>query len=129
MPEVPFGLSFDQSDDGFILRRKNADGNIVAITISRDELFGLKATMSLWSDRMIQASQAEFLGSVHALVAHPIARVRLIADAVRENILATVEAPSGEQMTLSLSKPVAEYIATELPAVLASLRADRPLKQ
>jgi hypothetical protein len=128
MPEVPFGLSFDQSDDGFILRRKNADGNIVAITISRDELFGLKATMSLWSDRMIQASQAES-GSVHALVAHPIARVRLIADAVRENILATVEAPSGEQMTLSLSKPVAEYIATELPAVLASLRADRPLKQ
>jgi hypothetical protein len=128
MTEIPLGISFDETDDGFVLRRKSADGHMDAIAIQRDEFFGLKATIDLWSDRMVQASQAES-GSVHALIAHPIARVRLIPDAVRENVLATVEAPSGEQMTLSLAKSVAQYIATELPNVLSEMNADRPIRQ
>jgi hypothetical protein len=37
--EIPLGLSLDESEGGFILRRKNAAGVVISIPISREELF------------------------------------------------------------------------------------------
>ena len=59
-------------------------------------------------------------------MAHPIARVRALPDALQENILLTVEAPSGEQMTLSFTPAVADYIVSEVGRVRDELRPDRP---
>ena len=98
--------------------------NVVVPRISEDEFPGLKATISLWMDRMIQASQA-VSGSVQAVVAHPVARVRALPDALQENVLLTVEAPSGEQMTLSFPPAIADYIVSEVGRVRDELRPDR----
>jgi hypothetical protein len=124
MSEIPLGLTFDRDDEGFILRRKDNDGSIATFRISEDEFPGLKATISLWMDRMIQASQA-VSGSVQAVVAHPVARVRALPDALQENVLLTVEAPSGEQMTLSFPPAIADYIVSEVGRVRDELRPDR----
>lgn len=123
MSEIPPGISFDETDNGFVLRHKSADGEVVSIPISRDEFFGLKTTISPWSDRMLQASRAAS-GSVQTIVAHPIVRVRALPDALQENVLLTVEAPSGEQMTLSFLPAVADYIVAEVGRVRDELRPD-----
>ncbi len=125
MSEIPLGLSFDRDDEGFILRRKDDGGSVTTFRISEDEFPGLKTTISLWMDRMIQASQAA-TGSVQAVIAHPIGRVRAFSDALQENVLLMVEAPSGEQMTLSFPPTVADYIVAEVGRVRDELRPDRP---
>src|SRR5262249_1098192 len=128
MAEIPVGLSFDQDEEGFILRNKSADGSVTAIKVSAQELFGLKAQISLWIDRRMSGFRVES-GSVQPIVVYPVAQVRLLPDAVQENVLLTVAAPSGEQMTLSFPLPVADRIAVELPDVLARMRVAKPKKQ
>jgi len=128
MPEIPFGLSFDQNDDGFVLRRKEADGSVVAITMAPEELVGFRTTVALWLDRRMSQARVES-GSVQPIVVHPIAQVRLVSDALEENALMTVAAPSGEQMTLSFPPGVADYIVAELPNLLATIRRARPARQ
>lgn len=122
---MPAGISFEESDNGFVLRHKDADGKVVSIPISYEEFFGPKTTISLWSDRMIQASQ-EAAGSVQAIVAHPIARVQALPDALQANVLLTVEAPSGEQMTLSFPPTVADFIVSEVGRVRSELPQSGP---
>ncbi len=128
MPDIPLGLTFEEDSDGFILRRKTPDGAVATIKMSSEELHGLRAQISLWSDRTISRSQVES-GSVQAIVAHPIAQVRLLPDALQQNVLLTVAAASGEQMTLSFPLPVADCIAAELSPLLATMRTAQPAKQ
>jgi len=128
MADIPLGISFEEDNNGFVLRRKEANGDVTAIHMAEDELFGLKATIELWSDRILQASQARS-GSVHTVVAHPIGRVGLMTDALKANVIAAMEAPSGQRMYLSFPPAVADYILETLPNVLRELETGDPPKQ
>jgi hypothetical protein len=69
-------------------------------------------------------------GEARPIVVHPVAKAGLWPDAVGENVLLTVEAPSSGQMTLSLPLPEAERMALALPELLAQMRAAaKPTKQ
>lgn len=128
MPEIPLGLSLDRDDSGFVLRRKEVDGDIAAFNFSEEEFWALKDTIALWSDRILSQRQVGS-GGVQPIIAHPVAQVRLLPDAVQANILLTVAAPSGEQMTLELPPHVATYIAEEIPGVLREMGAGNPTRQ
>jgi hypothetical protein len=78
-------VSFDQDDEGFILRRRVADGGVTAIRMSEQELLTFKVQLSLWFDRKMSEFQAD-TGHVQPIVVHPIAQVRLVPDAVQENV-------------------------------------------
>ena len=127
MPEIPLGISLVQDDHGFILHRKQADGDIAAINLTEEEFWGLKGAIGLWSDRILSQRQAGSAG-VLAIVAHPVAQVRVLPDAMRATVLLTVAAPSGEQMTLELPPHVAKYIADEVPGVLREMGAGHPTR-
>lgn len=60
------------------------------------------------------------------IVTHPVAQVRLLTDAVQENVILTLAAPSGEQMTFELPPHVAKYIADEIPGLLREMGARNP---
>ncbi len=120
MTEIPRGISLTETDDGFTINRKDADGNVTFIPITHAEMFGLHKTISLWSDRMKQASQARS-GELHPVIAHPVQQIGLITDALKANVLAIMEAPSGERMIFSLPLPVASYLLETLPAVIQEL--------
>lgn len=128
MEDIPPGLSFDQNDEGYILRRRDEDGRTVEITISPLELLTLRETIVLWTDRIRARLQAA-AGPDQAVVVHPVARVRLLPDVAQENMLLTIVAPSGQQMTLSFPDLIAQHIADELRRLLRSMRAARPTKQ
>lgn len=128
MPEIPLGISLVQDDNGFILRRKQANGDIAAINLTEEDFWGLKGTIGLWSDRILSQRQAGSAGVV-VIVTHPVAQVRVLPDAMRANILLTVAAPSGEQMTLEFPPHVAKYIADEIPSVLREMDAGNPTRQ
>ena len=59
MPKIPLGLSFDEDDDGYIIRQKAADGAVTEIRFKRNDLHVLKATIGLWSDRILSQYQVE----------------------------------------------------------------------
>jgi hypothetical protein len=128
MTETPLGLSLDMDDTGFVLRRKESNGDTITVNFSEQEFWGLKATIELWTDRLMSARQVES-GSVQPIVAHPVAQVRLHLDAVQANILLTVAAPSGEQMTLELPPHVAQHLVDEVPPLLAQMSAAKSTKQ
>jgi len=128
MAEIPLGFSFDADDDGFILRSKSADGAVVTIRMSAENVFAFKAATALWTDRRMSEYRVAS-GLVQPIVAHQIAQIRLRPDAVQENALLTVRGPSGGEMTLSFPLPVADCIAAEFPSLLANMRAVKPTKQ
>jgi hypothetical protein len=118
---TPLGISLIREANGFVLRRKDAKGRIIAIKLSAEELFGLKANIALLTDRMILDAQVAS-GSVSPIVVHPVAQTQTQLDALGANLLLTVAAPSGERMTLAFPEHVAEHLAAELPPLLARLR-------
>jgi hypothetical protein len=120
MSEIPLGLSLDQDSNGFTLRRKSADGTVVAIQLSGDELLGLKAQIDLWSSRLLQSLQEKSL-SVRPIVVHAVRAADLAMDALQENILLALQAPTGEHMTFELPPEVAAHIATQIPDLLRQL--------
>ncbi len=128
MTEIPPGFSFVEDDDGFVLRSKNADGAVIAIRMSAEDLFAFKASIALWTDRRMSELQVG-PGPVQPIVAHEIAQIRLRPDAVQEHVLLTVRGPSSGEMTLSFPLPVADCIAAELPSLLAEMRVAKPTKQ
>jgi hypothetical protein len=129
MPEIPLGFSFAEADDGFILRHKSDDGAVTEIKMSEAELAGLKAAIDLWSDRRMSELQVEPGSGVQAILVHPVARALLQSDAVQENVLLTVEGPSGRQMTLSFPLPLAVELLRRIPGLVAKMRAANPTKQ
>jgi hypothetical protein len=128
MPEIPPGFSLDAADGCYILRHKTAEGVISEIKMLAADLHGLKASIDLRSDRKISEYQVEPGSGFQPIVVYPIALLRLLPDAPQTNVLLTVAAPSGEQMTLSFPLPVADRIAVELPELLARMRAANPRK-
>ncbi len=129
MPEIPLGFSLDEDEDGLIFRRKDNDGMVTAIKLSAQDIFGLKASIDLWSDRKMSEYQGGSGLGVKPIVVYPVAQVRLLPDALQANVLLSVAAPSGQQMTLSFPLPVADHIAAELPGLLAKMRSANPVKQ
>jgi hypothetical protein len=127
MPEIPSGFSLDAADGCFILRHKTAEGVTSEIKMPAADLHGLKASIDLWSDRKISEYQVKPSSGFPPIVVYPIAQVRLLPDVLHANVLLTVAAPSGEQITLSFPLPVADRIAVELPELLARMRAANPM--
>jgi hypothetical protein len=122
MSEIPLGISLAQDDTGFTLHRKQADGDISAINLSEEEFWELRGAIGLLSRRIVSQRQAGSTG-IKPIIAHPVAQVRVLPDAMRATVLLTVAAPSGEQMTLELPPHVAKYIADEVPGVLREMGA------
>ena len=102
--EIPLGLSLDETEGGFVLRRKNATGTVISIPISREELFGLQETVTSWTDRMVSGAKAQS-GSLEAIVFQPVAQFELTHEAIGEHLLLTLVAPSGNRRTFGLAPP------------------------
>jgi len=121
MLEIPLGISLVQDETGFILHRKQANGDISAINLTEEEFWELRGAIGLLSRRIVSQRQAGT--GIKPIIAHPVAQVRVLADAMRVTVLLTVAAPSGEQMTLELPPHVAKYIADEVPDILREMGA------
>ncbi len=121
MIEFPLGLSLTETEDGFLLVRKAENGELTRLYLSEPEMIGLKAKCDAWAAQFLQRAQAKS-GSVQAIVAHPVSEVAATIDAFSENALLQMRAPTGEQMTLSLSLGATEALLAELPGLLARMK-------
>jgi hypothetical protein len=68
MSEIPLGFSFNEDEEGFILRTKSADGTVTTIRMSEGELLGFKTQIAFWFDRKMSAIRANS-GSVQPIAA------------------------------------------------------------
>ena len=120
--EIPLRISLVQDDAGFILHRKQADGDVSTINLTEEEFWELRGAIGLLSRRIVAQRQAASPG-IKPMIAHPIAQVHVLPDAMRATVLLTVAAPTGEQMTLELPPHVAKFIADQGPDVLSEMTA------
>ena len=125
MPEIPQGLSFEETDNGYILRQ-NTEGKTTEMRMTQEEFVGLKTTLDTWKDRRLSQFRARS-SEVHAVLIVPVVKVELWPDAVGANILLTATTPSSAQVTLSLPLAEARMMAEALPEVLATIA--NPTKQ
>jgi hypothetical protein len=93
------------------------NGEISAINLTEEEFWELRGAIGLLSRRIVSQRQAASVG-VKPIIAHPVAHVRVLPDAMRVTVLLTVADPSGDQMTLELPPQIAKYIADEVPVIL-----------
>ena len=128
MPDIPFGLSYDQIEDGgLVLRNKTDDGKVTEIKMSPDQVLGLKAEIDLWKDRRWLNLQVE-AGTVRPIAVRWVARVGVQLDELR-NVVLTVQGPSGGETSLGLPLHVAIPLAVMLGDLVQGLTAETPTKQ
>ncbi len=128
MPDIPLGLSLSETDDGFILHRKDANNVVTSIAISKEELFGLQETIASWTDRTTSEAQAKS-GQVQAIVFQPVAEFGLSREALGEHLLLTLVAPSGGRRTFGLPPQIAADLSEHIPEYLDEMRAAKPTQQ
>jgi len=121
-PEIPFGISLVEHDNGFILHRKQPNGEISALNLTEEEFWALRGAIVFWARRILSQRQAAASG-FKTIIVQSVARARVFPNAMREAILLTVAAPTGEQMTLELPPHVAKFIADQVPGVLRQMSA------
>ena len=126
MAKIPLGISLTETDEGFVIRRKDANRRVIVLRLSEEELAGLKETIDRWRDRQLSSARVGS-GQVEPIVAHAVSQARVLLDALQQNILLSIRGPSGGESTLSIPRDVAEYIASEIPAVL--LQAQPPSRR
>ena len=122
MREIPLGISLTEQDNGFILRRKLANGEVTAINLTEEEFLGLREAIVFWARRMLSQRLAPS-SDFETIIVQPVARARVLPDAMRETVLLTIAAPTGEQMTLEFPPHVAKFIADQVPGVLSEMSA------
>jgi hypothetical protein len=79
IPEIPLGISLAERDNGFILRRKLANGEITAIDLTEGEFWGLTGAIVFWARRILsqrQALSSEFETIIVQAVARGLAYCR-----------------------------------------------------
>lgn len=106
MNDVPLGFSIEETDEGFILRHGE-----VEMRMSKDQFFGLKTQLSLWTA---------------AKPIHPIAGVDASADAIRKNVLLTLTFVGGTEVIFSLPIPIAGKLAEALHGELFAMQPPQP---
>ena len=85
MIDIPFGLSIAETDDGFILYRKDATGIASSFSLTTEETFGLKTKLDSWSAQQLLYAQAKS-GSVRAVVALRAEEAEVAMDALQADV-------------------------------------------
>ncbi len=118
--ELPLGITLVEDGDGFILRCRQADGEISVINLTEDEFWRLRGAIAFWTNRLLSQRQAP-TSEFETVIAQSVTRARVLPDAMSESVLLIVEAPTGEQITLKLPPHVATFIADQVPTVLSNM--------
>jgi hypothetical protein len=122
MVKRPPALVLEPKGDGFVLRRTDAAGKSRSLTLSDNDVLQLaQAALSLRGHILAKRSPAG--GSHPAVMATSVARLRLGVDALAEDVLLTLIAPSGVPVGFALSDEVAQLLVDHLPTEIAKLRA------
>jgi hypothetical protein len=123
MGEIPIGFSFELTDDGGIIRNTNAVGVVTnEITMTEENLYALRTAIETWRDRKWSSLRGA-TGQAQPIQVHWVARLGYASDALYENVLLTVEGPSGAEMILAVPLSVSEQLAQALPNLHAQMRA------
>lgn len=118
-------LSLDPSGDGFILRRTTGDGKTESLSLSDIDVLSLAQSAPVFRERIL-AKRNPAGGSVAATYATPVVQVGLAPSSLGENVILTMVAPSGAQVSFEIPPNVVEILVNRLPAHLALALAANP---
>jgi hypothetical protein len=125
MPKRPPGLTLDPQGNDFVLRRTTPDGKTRSLVLSDDDVLSLAQSAPLFRGRILSKRNPEG-GTLSAVYATPVVQIGLAPDALGENILLTLIAPSDAEVTFELPPHIVGHLVQRLPAHLARALAAKP---
>jgi hypothetical protein len=125
MPENESTLTLDPSDDGFVLHRTTSDGKTESLFLSDIDVLSLAQSAPVFRERIL-AKRNPTGGGVSAVYSTPVVQVGLAPSALGENVLLTMVAPSGAQVSFELPPNIVQILIDRLPAHLAKALAAKP---
>ena len=118
-------LALDPSGDDFVLRRTNPSGKIESLLLSDADVLRLAQSAPLFRERILAKHNPTGAGAV-AIYATPVVQVGLAPSSLGENVILTMVAPSGAQVSFDLPPNIVEILMNRLPAHLALAVAAKP---
>ena len=117
MANIPNGLSCVEQDDGFVIRRRDANKKVKSIPISKSEAAALLETISSWKDR--QAIQGHRPGSIQGRICYPVSRMGFGTEAASGRALLTLQTSPESERTCVLEEAQVHALVLGLPSYVA----------
>ena len=128
MTKIPPGFSFEATEQGFVLRNKNADGNVTEFVIPLGQIAGLRTEIDLWMDRswsVLQTTEGAQT-PVHALW---MEQGGVWKDTLGEHVILIATGRSGGQIALQFPLAAADQLAADMAELVSKMKAENPTKQ
>jgi hypothetical protein len=119
-------LSLDEEDDAFVLKQTHSDGTVIAMRLSDEDLMSLAQSAPTFAQKALSKHTLPDESGMSPVIVTEVVRVGLHGDALGENILLTLFAPSGANQTYALSDDIVDALGNRLPAYLVEMRQRKP---
>jgi hypothetical protein len=114
MPKSTSTLTLDPDGDDFVLRRVDESGALSEMKLSDDDVLTLGQSSPNLRQRIL-AKRTPQSGVVSPVFATNVVQVGLAPDTLSEDILLTLVAPDGSQVTFALPPHIARHLSERLP--------------
>jgi hypothetical protein len=129
MTEKAMTLALEENDDGFTLRRTDADGTVSEMRLADADVTTLGLAAIALQQRILTRQATPASSAIAAVTVMDVARVRLNVDALGEVILLTLISPQGLETAFALPRDNAESLIAQLPFLLQKMKAANPTQK
>ena len=118
-------LSVDPKGNDFVLRRTDSNGTVAEIDLSDEDVLSLSQSAQLLRNHIL-SKRSPAGGTVSAAFVTSVVQVGLAPDLLGENVLLTMVASSGAQVTFSLPLYIVDILVDRLPVHRARAAVKTP---
>jgi hypothetical protein len=127
MPNATEGLSLEEDGDGYVLSATDKAGTTSTVKLTQEQLLVLSQSAPLLSKHALSKLLPKG-ASVAAVVATPVGAFQVEPDALKANILLTLQSVTTGSLTFELSPANAHSLLERLFAALSEILL-KPLKK
>ncbi len=122
------GLDLKEDGNDFLLSVTDADGKTTNVKLTPEQLLTLSQSAPKFRERILSRHQPAIEG-IQAVLATTVEQVGLNHDSLGQDLLLTLVAPTGTQLTYALPIHIVEHLIERLPARLSEMRKATLTKQ
>jgi hypothetical protein len=125
---MPSGLDLREDGDDFILDVTARDGTTTQVKLTSEQLLTLAQSAPKFRERILSRRSPTTAG-IQPVLATTVVQVGLNQDALGQDLLLSLVAPTGTQLTYALPIQIVELLVERLPQWLDKMRRLKTTKQ
>jgi len=114
-------VEFKEDGDDFLLIVTNAKGRKSQVRMTEADALNITQSATLWRERIVSRYHPKSEGTVQAILATPVVQFRVTQDSLAVDVLLTLQAPNGAELTFAIPSVVANLLAKKLGEEIVSL--------